>query len=449
MSTEPLVGEKTVLLQTGENRGVRDYAVFAALFGLNHGTITATLMLSSSFLGQTAAGLGNGTLYAMFGSVALLAAAPVVRAAGARRVLLFSMALYCAYPGALFASSFPGSDTAWAIVGGLLGGMASGCLWTAQGTYFTASAAQHARATGLPPASATASLATCFASIFLGLEIVCKLGTSMLLRAEASAGESVSVAHMTLLASFTGLAILSAALAPFLVAHVPEVASSDGPRAGSVGTQLTETMGAAVRLTLDDPTILLLTPFNLAFGLGTALLQGVVNGNLAAPVVGEASVGLLGGLSVGVAAMSTYPLSQLSGRKGSCLAFAAGAQLVQMGVVALLASKQPQLVAEKSMVWGMLVVIYVLQGVSRAAFESVCKSLTADLFPKRAPAAFANIIFPNAYGTALGFVCFPAMPVGVAVGTVALVAASAIPASLYASKVAAERVESGKGRRVS
>ena len=93
-----------------------------------------------------------------------------------------------------------------------------------------------------------------------------------------------------------------------------------------------------------------------------------------------------------------------------------------------------------------LVLVYLLHGLGRAAFESVNRALTADLFRDRSAAAFANGILQNALGTALGFVLFPKLPVAAVVALCALPAAAAIPASLVAADRARQRTHGHEAR---
>lgn len=104
---------------------------------------------------------------------ALLVSAGLVDALGPRTSLLLGTALYSGYVLSLpIALIVPPEQrvlrVAVAIVGGVVGGFAAGFLWTAQGTYFTLSAARHAAAAGVELADANAALASYFAFIFLG-----------------------------------------------------------------------------------------------------------------------------------------------------------------------------------------------------------------------------------------------------------------------------------------
>lgn len=114
-----------------------------------------------------------GALYIAYAVTALLVSAGLVDALGPRTSLLLGTALYSGYVLSLpIALIVPPEQrvlrVAVAIVGGVVGGFAAGFLWTAQGTYFTLSAARHAAAAGAELADANAALASYFASIFLG-----------------------------------------------------------------------------------------------------------------------------------------------------------------------------------------------------------------------------------------------------------------------------------------
>ena len=86
----------------------------------------------------------------------------------ARYVLSFPLALVVKGSAA---------TTAVAVIGGSVGGVAAGFLWSAQGAYFAASARLYAQTShGVTPEQATASFAARFAALFLGSELVLKVG---------------------------------------------------------------------------------------------------------------------------------------------------------------------------------------------------------------------------------------------------------------------------------
>ena len=125
---------------------------FAALVGLNQGAVTLTLALASSVVGVRHAGLESGVLFGSYTASALLLAVPIVRALGARNSASGALFVQGAYVVAYFIAGMdPLSALPICIVGSALGGLASGCLWTAQGAYFSLFAKTRATQLGAEP----------------------------------------------------------------------------------------------------------------------------------------------------------------------------------------------------------------------------------------------------------------------------------------------------------
>lgn len=67
------------------------------------------------------------------------------------------------------------AEIAVALFGGIVGGIAAGFLWSAQGAYFALNAKKYAIHAGVSASEANDKFASIFASIFLGLEVALKL----------------------------------------------------------------------------------------------------------------------------------------------------------------------------------------------------------------------------------------------------------------------------------
>lgn len=154
-----------------------NFKKMSVLFAINHGCVTSVLTLSVLLL-KTYGSFMSGALYVMYAATALIAASAIVAYLGSRRALIYGAATYCVYivsfPLALVATTDASRATV-AIIGGGIGGIAAGFLWSAQGSYFAASAKRYAEASGESVEEANVKFAAIFGLLFLGFEVFLKL----------------------------------------------------------------------------------------------------------------------------------------------------------------------------------------------------------------------------------------------------------------------------------
>ena len=379
----------------------------------------------------------------MYGIRALFFAVPLLGLMSSRKLLFFCMSCMVAYVLSYLIMAYLPTMTPWGpYFGSAIGGLASGALWPAQGAYFAAAAAIHAERTRTSQIAATSALAGRFGAIFLGLEFACKLGATLILYVvptdptAAVASQTVDVTHGVIFGVLAFASAIATALFLFVTTEMPSPAKSSREDPAEIGG----TFLSAIRLWRDEPTpLLLLTPFNLSFGLLTAFLVGDVNSAIAVPVFGKRSVGLLNSISVAVGAVCSYAFANCCcgcedrDHKGRILAACAGCYLLEL-LVAGIAFGMVESGNTTSGPGSLLIWCYVLHGAGRAAFESVNKALAVDLLPERTAAAFANITLVNAVASAFGFFAFPRMPRGLMIGICALPCLCSIPAALTAAQ---------------
>jgi hypothetical protein len=163
--------------------------LFSLLVGVNQGAVTLMLALASSVVGERNAGVQSGLLFAMYTGSALLVAVPLVRTLGAKWTACASLVAQSFYIGAYLLALVVGQSAAFGacLVGSSIGGLSTGCLWTAQGTYFALFAKAHAQHARVAPEQATATLASQFAAGFLFVE-VCAANAANAARTRAGAG---------------------------------------------------------------------------------------------------------------------------------------------------------------------------------------------------------------------------------------------------------------------
>ena len=458
---------------------------FAALVGLNQGAVTLTLALASSIVGVQHAGFESGLLFGSYTVSALLAAVPTVRMLGAKRTACVALLVQGAYVTAYFAASVvPTVALPVCIAGSVIGGIASGMLWTAQGTYF----AQFARSRALPSPTGstsdeTAILASYFASTFLCVEVAVKLIGFVALRmpepmvsnatgnasfhvdqtgaeaAQSSSSSSSWVQQLTL----AGLAIVTAACGLLAALVVPDLGAPTPPAGSEPCVEASAALelpgqtgwrdrfgrlGAALSVAA-EPHALLLAPFNVTFASSSALLTNYVDAAIARPLLGISSVSIFAALLSAVAALGSFASARLSTRVGkpavlcgACACFfALAAYLAGVEVLCIVEDREPPTRAIGDgdhaspseggrcttthgayFGWPQLATVYALQGLGRGAWESTNRAVWADAFPSCADAAFAMLLLQFGLASTVAYALFPLLPPIASMGACAILA---------------------------
>ena len=357
-----------------------------------------------------------------------------------------------------------------AIGGGLIGGVAAGFLWTAQGAYFATSAKLYAEAHedgSVTAQQATASLASLFGAIFLGFELLLKIaplasviadeGSSYNANATASSpppalppypprmappiplfspnddgGTQPKGSDVIIAIVYSICAIMSSiAMASIWDLEKRQVASSingdatdhtsDPPAAVPPRPKLSlAKIMSAVLLWCKEPAVMLLAPVQVTFGLCAALLGNLVAHQVVPKTFPDrvaTAAGCLSALVALIAALLQYPFSKTAAHVGKPPLMISG--LLAFGGLAVLCLL---LDIEQLAATGTLVSCYALQGVGRACYEGTNKALYADFFPNDTEAAFSNIVLANGIASAVGFFLFPSLANGT-MASIALVSA--------------------------
>uniref|UniRef100_A0A7S4BFM2 Uncharacterized protein n=1 Tax=Chrysotila carterae TaxID=13221 RepID=A0A7S4BFM2_CHRCT len=265
-------------------------------FSVNHGAVAAMLNLSVVLLGD-AGSYQSGALYLSYALTALLFSPALLSVLGARSSLLLGASLYCVYVLSFSAALITPVDMAAvrfavALVGGVVGGFAAGFLWAAQGTYFADNAKLYAIERGIDPAEANTKLASIFAGTFLGIEVALKLLPQALTPLKGidfrvtPNGSLISAQQLVQALAYAVFAIISVFgllsirdLRPLLAAEAartdPLEPPSESKRAALLGVRppnLFAKATAAVGLWCKQPTVLLLAPIQVTFGVSASLL---------------------------------------------------------------------------------------------------------------------------------------------------------------------------------
>lgn len=111
-------------------------------------------------------------------------AASLVAKLGPKWSLASGLFLYCFYVASfLIVALVPSAQWEAAIIGAIIGGFSAGWLWTAQGVFFSRTAALYAKATGRERSDTNSLFAGVFTVFFLAFEVLLKLLSSALHKA--------------------------------------------------------------------------------------------------------------------------------------------------------------------------------------------------------------------------------------------------------------------------
>jgi hypothetical protein len=298
------------------------------------------------------------------------------------------MMLYCIYVACFLiatTSKQQQQQRLAALTGAAIGGVGGGFLWTAQGAYFTQVANIYAQQLQQDVTTTTTYLAGVFAFIYLSEEVILRTLSTILLQ--------LGFQWFTIFAVYSTVAVVSTLMMGLV---------KDYPRTDSATTTTTTVwykVTAAAQLLWSDPKMKYMVGLNAVFGFAGAFLNSYVNGEVVRVALHDEDskyVGILSGWLAAVAAMMSLVFSRISS-KGAVLV---GGALCFFGV-AFPFVVQPD--AEK-MGWGVLIMVYTLQGTGRATFESTLKATFADYFSYEKEGAFANVILQNGLSSAVGYV---------------------------------------------
>lgn len=391
-----------------------NFIVMTLCFSVNHGTITAVLGLATSLLkagGETkeekdrlrnlVANTSSGCLYVMYTLTALTFAAGLVQYTGCKKALNLSLFFYCFYVASFWIAStingneYPEWIFAITICGSVLGGMAAGWLWTAQGAFFSRTAGWYARAKNIPVTEASSKLSGIFAMCYVGFEVILKLLSSTLY----TAFNNSSVALFSI---YTITAIVAAALSLFIIeppavpAEGEEEEDKDKPKQK---ISLSRKFFLAMNLLASNRKMQCLVLLNCAFGVTGGVLNGFINGNVTKNIVGAENLGYFLSMTPAVATVLSVPYSTFANYFGKAplMFFGSLCFALVSGLIWIMSFEKLT-----DLGYG-ICVLYILMGSGRAVFENTNKALVADFFPADAEAAFANVIFQSGAASAVTF----------------------------------------------
>lgn len=315
----------------------------------------------------------------------------MVKQLGPRNALMTGMALYCVYVGCfLLAALAPSIERPAALIGAAVGGVGAGFLWTAQGSYFSRAAEDHASHLSQDVSESNATFASVFAALYLAFEVALRALSTILLQA----GWQWS----TVFQCYTTVTVLSTVLMGLVYDyHTSESEGASGPESQA---SIWHKSSAALQLLLKDPKMKHMIGLNAVFGFASAFLNSYVNGEVVKAVTSnDKSIGLFNAWVSCVAAVTSLLFGKVSNRlgKGPVLIF---------GAVCFVGVVLPFMAVPDTRTWGlpMLLFVYTCHGTGRATFEGTLKATFADFFPHEKEGGFANIILQNGLSGAIGYV---------------------------------------------
>ena len=375
----------------GANRTLRRFTIFSFIFAANPSAALACLSLATARLGKVGA-WSSGMLYLTYTLSSVLGATYVVKQLGGRNSMMLGMSFYVVYVACFWvAVSHPSIEAPAAIGGAFIGGIGSGILWTAQGSYFTQAAEEHALYQGCEWADCTSSLSGTFAFAYLLEETILHLSSYFMI-------EYLHMEWSTIFAIYACIAVLST-VGMLWVKNYPVARERSGD--DKFTTQWYK-ITAAFQLLLTDSKMKYLIGLNAVFGFSGAFLNSFVSGQVIRIVlqdVDSKTVGIFVSWSAGVAALASLLFGKLTHDygKGPVMLFG---NIMFLGVVLPFILK-PNL---ETWTWPLLAFVYASQGIGRATFESTMKAVFADFFPYEKEGAFANIILQNGFFGSIGYI---------------------------------------------
>lgn len=398
---QALLNQPLELDEAAATQTLRSFVIMSVCFAMNLGCVTTVIAYASSNF-QEIGNYSNGTLFGAYCLCALFFGNVIVTALGFKKALICGMAQYCIYLTMYMVAALVGSTPftkGLVLLGAVVGGTASGYLWTAQGAYFSKSAERYAAFKGISKEAATGKFSSYFAMIFLFFEVVLKIVAAGIQSGFGATG--IKVLYVLLL----GIGFLSLLGMTRIdnISKEPQKVSMD---------MVVEKSSAAFRLLIRKPEMILMVPTQLTFGFASTFINSYISPKVTKPLIGGGAIGYFAGTIAGVACI----ISALGGlwirRTGSKW------PLMVLGSASFVCMAGGFLFYETEMVDGtatypsinisLLIMIYALMGVGRGVFESTNKAVIADFFTKEETmAAFANVIWSSGGSSALGFFLFP------------------------------------------
>jgi len=403
---------------------VVNFMTMSVCFSINHATVTAMVGLASANLGSETGNLQTALLYSFYTLTALLAAKSIIGYTGDKYGIFAGLALYVVYVASFIVADKVHSIKKFsACLGGSIGGVAAGFLWTAQFSYFGKSAALYAEANreellkdkpddvGNDEKSIKAyingkagdTFAAWFAIPYLGFEVLFKLMQSYIGSSEGPVTAGWSGGKDFIYVINTVFAVV-AALGCLMIRDLPKIEEEEDSEAApekekpvGVIANITE----AGELFIFDPKMALMMSMNIAFSISAAYMNGMVTGPVATYYLGAGYGGYLLALTAAIAALVSLPntLKLIPASSKPYFMCAGPACFLAIGLLPLVFGYDGWLGGKG------LLVMYALQGVGRGVWEASNKACFLAYFAhvKDKGLIGSNLIVQNGGASAIAF----------------------------------------------
>uniref|UniRef100_A0A7S3Q7P5 Major facilitator superfamily (MFS) profile domain-containing protein n=1 Tax=Chaetoceros debilis TaxID=122233 RepID=A0A7S3Q7P5_9STRA len=367
----------------------RNFIFLSILFSANHGAVVSCLSLATAKLGDLGT-YSSSMLYLSYTLSALFGATYVVKNMGAKRAIIVGMGIYCVYVACfVVATIVPDWKQTAALIGAFTGGIGGGFLWTAQGSYFARASEEYAMAKCITIEDATSLFGGLFAGIYLSEEVVMRLFSTIML--------SWGWSWVAVFVGYTIIALVSA----FLMVFVNDYPISEEEQQRNDSQSVFYKSTVTLRLMVNDPKMKWMIPLSATFALSSVLIGTFVNAEVLRVALSDSGskyVGVLTSISAAVGGIMSVAFGFASPVVGNQAILVVGCASFFM--LSALFLTYPVLES-----WNLLslILVYALQGVGRATFESTLKAEFAVVFQEK-EAAFGNIIFQNGLVTSIGFI---------------------------------------------
>jgi MFS family permease len=368
------VGESDSLLNgTKKSSGaLHNFIVMCVAFGVVHGAITVAIAYASSVFSLLLGSYSSAMLYSTYTLSSLLFAAPLVERFGARDMMVFSIFAYMMYlVFYVIGSQVSDVGTRWFFVisGSLLGGLASGIGWVSQGVYFATSADFYTKENDYSREEANNLFASYFASIYIGLQALLYLVSSLLLEFTSFDDEDLFIFY-SLLCFITFV---------YVFFYLEQLSVEP-----SLETSLQHTK-AVITMTFTNRRAIALSPMAITFGFISVFISTYVNDEVIKDYIDTYAVGYLGVIQTATVSILAVPWNHFLGVEGVLIA---GTFAYALVAGAFLEFSNKQLGN-----WNYIWMVYVLYGIGRISWETTTKAIVADFYPFARSTAFANLNF--------------------------------------------------------
>jgi len=419
-----LHGQENAPETASSKKLVTNFIIMSVCFSINHATVTAMVGLASANLGSETGNLQTALLYSFYTLTALIAAKSIVSRTGDKWGIIFGLALYVVYVASFIVADKVSSIRKFsACLGGSIGGVAAGFLWTAQFSYFGKNAALYAQANreallqdkpddvGNDEASIKAyingkagdTFAAWFAIPYLGFEVLFKLLQSYIGSTTSAVNAGWSDGKDFIYVINTICAVVAACGCYFIMDlpdPVPEPDSEAASKPQSPPSTL-EKLTEAGKLFVFDPKMSMMCGMNICFGISAAYMNGMVTGPVVTYYLGSGYGGYLLSLTAVIAAMVSVPntLKLVPASSKPYFMIVGPACFALIGLLPLLSGYDGWLGGKG------LLVLYVLQGVGRGVWEATNKACFLSYFGhvKDKGVIGSNIIIQNGGASAIAF----------------------------------------------